>query len=76
MKKSPHWTQMEEHGVIWGTRFLLRIYLLFGRTILQLFLYPVLIYDWLINRQTRQAYLNRLAVFAQSLKLNGSLIWS
>jgi predicted LPLAT superfamily acyltransferase len=34
MKKSLHWTQMEEHGVIWGMGFLLRIYLLFGRTVL------------------------------------------
>jgi predicted LPLAT superfamily acyltransferase len=38
MKKSLHWAQMEEASVIWGMRFLLRIYLLFGRTVLQLFL--------------------------------------
>ncbi|MGZ8237625.1 MAG: LpxL/LpxP family acyltransferase [Methylobacter sp.] len=79
MKKTAHWAQMEERSVIWGMRFLLRIYLLFGRTILQLFLYPVVIYYWLLNRQARQAsraYLNRLAVFAPSLKLHGSLIWS
>jgi len=30
----------------------------------------------LINRQARQDYLNRLAVFAPSLKLHGSLFWS
>jgi len=79
MKKSPHWAQMEERSVIWGMRFLLRIYLLFGRTVLQLFLYPVVIYYWLINWQARQAslaYLNRLAAFAPSLKLHGSLFWS
>jgi predicted LPLAT superfamily acyltransferase len=79
MKESPHWAQLEEWSVIWGMRFLLRIYLLFGRTVLQLFLYPVMIYYWLINRQARQAsqaYLNRLAVFAPSLKLHGSLLWS
>jgi predicted LPLAT superfamily acyltransferase len=70
---------MEERGVIWGMRFLLRIYLLFGRVVLQVFLYPVVSYYWLINRPARQAsqdYLNRLAVFAPSLQLNGSLIWS
>jgi len=70
---------MEEGGVIWGMRLLLRIYLLCGRTVLQLFLYPVVIYYWLINRQARQAsqtYLNRLAVFAPSLKLSGSFLWS
>jgi predicted LPLAT superfamily acyltransferase len=79
MKKILHWTQMEEGGVIWGMRLLLRLYLLFGRTVLQLFLYPVVIYYWLINRQARQAsqdYLNRLAVFAPSLKLRGSFFWS
>lgn len=79
MKKSPHWAQMEERSVIWGMRFLLRVYLLLGRAILQLFLYPVVIYYWLINRQARQgsrAYLDRLAVFAPSLKLRGSLLWS
>jgi len=27
MKKSPHWVQMEEHGVIWGMLILLRSYL-------------------------------------------------
>jgi predicted LPLAT superfamily acyltransferase len=67
---------MEERSLIWGMRFLLRIYLLFGHTVLQLFLCPVVNYYWLINRQARQAYLNRLAVFAPSLKLRGSLFWS
>jgi predicted LPLAT superfamily acyltransferase len=79
MKKSPHWAQMEERGVIWGMWLLLRIYLLFGRTVLQLFLYPIVIYYWLTNRQARQAsqaYLNRLAVYAPSLKLSGSFFWS
>ncbi len=79
MKKSLHWAQMEETSIIWGMRFLLRIYLLFGRTILQFFLYPVVTYYWLLNRQARkssQDYLNRLAVFAPSLKLYGSLFWS
>jgi predicted LPLAT superfamily acyltransferase len=79
MKKSPHWAKMEESSLIWGMRFLLRIYLLFGRTVLQVFLYPVVIYYWLINRQARhasQSYLNRLAVFAPSLQMHGSLLWS
>lgn len=79
MKKTLHWTQIQERGMIWGMWLLLRIYLLFGRTVLQLFLYPVVIYYWLINRQARQAslaYLNRLAVFAPSLKLSGSFFWS
>jgi len=65
--------------MIWGMWLLLRIYLLFGRRFLQLFLYPVVIYYWLTHRQARQAsqaYLNRLAVFAPSLKLSGSFFCS
>lgn len=79
MKTSRHWAQMEERGVIWGMKFLLRVYLLFGRTVLQVFLYPVVIYYWLINgtaRHASQAYLDRLAVFAPDLKLHGGLYWS
>ena len=74
-----HWAQLEERGIIWGMQLLLRVYLLFGRKVLQVFLYPVVIYYWLLNRTARhasQAYLNRLAVFAPELKLHGSLYWS
>ncbi|MFA6053190.1 MAG: hypothetical protein WC762_11425 [Methylobacter sp.] len=79
MKKAAHWAQIEEQGIIWGMRFLLRVYLLFGRTILQLFLYPVVIYYWLMNKPARQAsqkYLNKVAGFAPALKISGSLYWS
>jgi predicted LPLAT superfamily acyltransferase len=79
MKQSPHWAHRKERGVVWGMRFLLRIYLLFGRRVLHLFLYPVVIYYWLTNRQARQAsqaYLDRLSDFAPSLKLTGSFFWS
>lgn len=79
MKAASHWAQMEERGVIWGMRFLLRIYLLFGRAVLQVFLYPVVSYYWLLNRPARRAsraYLDRLAVFAPQLKLHGSRYWS
>ena len=63
----------------WAMWLLLRIYLLFGRGFLQLFLYPVVLYYWLTHRPARQAsqaYLNRLAVFSPSLKLSGSFFWS
>lgn len=79
MKTTIHWAQMEERGVIWGMKFLLRVYLLFGRTILQVFLYPVVIYYWLLNQTARrasQSYLDRLSDFAPSLQLHGSLYWS
>lgn len=67
---------MEERGIVWGMRFLLRVYLLFGRGFLQCFLYPVVVYYWLVNREARQAsrdYLERVAKFAPALGLHGSL---
>ncbi len=74
-----HWAQMEERGVIWGMRLLLRVYLIAGRKVLQVFLYPVVSYYWLVNREARQAsrsYLDRLANIAPELKLSGSLYGS
>lgn len=60
-----HWAQMEERGVIWGMQLLLKIYLWFGRRVLQVFLYPVVSYYWLVKPKARQAsidYLRRVAV--------------
>jgi predicted LPLAT superfamily acyltransferase len=79
MKHSVHWAQFEERSTIWGMRFLLRIYLLFGRTVLQVFLYPIVIYYWLINRSGRrasQSYLSRVAKFTNTSQLYGSLFYS
>lgn len=79
MKQPTHWSQLEERSSLLGMRVLLRIYLLFGRTVLQVFLYPVVIYYWLINRSGRrasQSYLGRVANFTPASKLNGSLLWS
>ena len=59
-----HWAQMEERGIIWGMQALLKVYLLFGRKVLQVFLYPVVSYYWLINSKGRQAslkYLQRIS---------------
>lgn len=50
-----HWAELEERGIVWGMQILLKIYLLFGRTVLHLFLYPVVAYYWLINRKGREA---------------------
>jgi predicted LPLAT superfamily acyltransferase len=61
-----HWAQMEERGIIWGMQVLLKIYLLFGRKVLQAFLYPVVSYYWLINSKSRLAslqYLQRVAPY-------------
>lgn len=79
MKPAAHWSHIEERSAVWGMRFLLRIYLLCGRTVLQVFLYPVVIYYWLTNRagrQASQAYLDRLAAFEPTLPVYGSLLWS
>lgn len=61
-----HWAQVKERGIIWGMQFLLKIYLVFGRKLLQLFLYPVVSYYWLINSNGRNAsrlYLRRVSAF-------------
>lgn len=65
-----HWAQMEERGIIWGMRALLKIYLLFGRKVLQLFLYPVVSYYWLINSKGRRASLQYLQTVAAWLPRN------
>jgi predicted LPLAT superfamily acyltransferase len=73
MKQPIHWAQLEEFSTLWGMRILLRIYLLLGGTVLQVFLYPVVIYYWLINRSGRrasQSYLTRVAKFTPASKLN------
>ena len=71
-----HWSQIEERGVVWGMSFLLKVYLLFGRRILQFFLYPVVSYYWLINSKGRaasQQYLQRVTAYNNSLTINGGL---
>ncbi len=55
-----HWAEVEEQGIVWGIRFLLKVYLCLGRTVLQVFLYPVVSYYWLFNRKARQASLQYL----------------
>ncbi|MGZ5043210.1 MAG: LpxL/LpxP family acyltransferase [Methylobacter sp.] len=76
MKKTSHWADMGEWSMIWGMRFLLRVYLLLGRTVLQWFLYPVVSYYWLANksgREASQAYLKRVAKLSPALNLSGNL---
>lgn len=76
MKKPSHWSDVGEWSMIWGMRFLLRVYLVFGRTVLQWFLYPVVSYYWLANkpgREASQAYLKRVAKLLPKSTLSGSL---
>lgn len=77
MSKSSHWSEMGEWSMIWGMRFLLRVYLLLGRSVLQWFLYPVVSYYWLANKPGRaasQAYLKRVARLSPASDLSGSLL--
>jgi predicted LPLAT superfamily acyltransferase len=67
-----HWAQLEERGIIWGMQVLLKIYLVLGRHVLQVFLYPVVSYYWLTNRAGRQAsrqYLQRVSDYLSELGL-------
>ncbi|MDO9167996.1 MAG: hypothetical protein Q7U18_02715 [Methylobacter sp.] len=76
MKKPSHWADMSEWGLIGGMRFLLRVYLLLGRRVLQWFLYPVVSYYWLVNKSGRaasQAYLQRVAKLSPASNLSGNL---
>ncbi|MGR9044835.1 MAG: LpxL/LpxP family acyltransferase [Gammaproteobacteria bacterium] len=74
-----HWAQMEERGIIWGMQALLKVYLMFGRKILQVFLYPVVCYYWLINAKARQAsvkYLQRVSVYLPDRSIRTGLYGS
>ena len=71
-----HWATIQERGVVWGMRFLLKVYLVAGRRVLQFFLYPVVSYYWLLNRSGRdasRAYLHRVKTFFPDLKLKTGL---
>lgn len=79
MNNTTHWAQIKESGSMWGMKFLLYVYLHFGRLALQILFYPIVICYWFINTQARHAsqnYLNRLTIFAPSLKLHGSFFYS
>ena len=74
-----HWAQIEERGIIWGMQALLKVYLLFGRKVLQLFLYPVVSYYWLTNRKGRQAslqYLQRASAYLPDNRIQTGLYGS
>ncbi|HHJ40464.1 MAG: lipid A biosynthesis acyltransferase [Methylothermaceae bacteria B42] len=71
-KTGMHWAAMEERGVLWGMRFLVGVYLFFGRWPFRVFLYPVVGYYFIVNSRARAAsldYLKHLAEFAPELGL-------
>ena len=74
-----HWATLEENGIVWGMQFLLKLYLLLGRKVLQVFLYPVVSYYWLINTRGRQAsrhYIKRILRYAPDTALQDSALSS
>jgi predicted LPLAT superfamily acyltransferase len=66
-----HWAQLEETSFIWGMQFLLNVYRIFGRRVLQFFLYPVVTYYWLVNSSGRQASLQYLQKVSAYLSEQG-----
>lgn len=65
---SKHWSQTSERKGLWGIRFMVKSYLLFGRSVFNLLLYPVIGYFWLTGSTQRKAstnYLAQLRLFAQ-----------
>ena len=74
-----HWSKIEESGFILGMEFLLKVHLWFGRRILQIFLYPVVSYYWIINKEGRKAsrdYLLKIANYSSDQSINGGLLCS
>jgi len=77
--KVSHWSQIEERGIVWGMHFLLKVYLGFGRKVLQFFLYPIVSYYWLLNSKGRAAsrqYLERISSFKNDSTINSGLLGS
>lgn len=69
-----HWASLEETGILWGMRFMLRVYRLFGRSVFRLFLYPVIAYYFLAGAPARNAsrqYLRRLGNTFPELGITG-----
>ncbi|MEP3244216.1 MAG: acyltransferase [Sneathiella sp.] len=56
-KKSPslHWADVEESGAYWGLKFLALIYRLAGRRVCLVFMFPVLLFFYLILSSARRS---------------------
>lgn len=58
-----HWSQTKERKGLFGIKFILLLYRLFGRKVAQFIMFPVISYFWLTGKKQRQAskdYLNRI----------------
>ncbi|WP_040514629.1 LpxL/LpxP family acyltransferase [Paraglaciecola polaris] len=54
-KTQPHWSKIQENGTVLGIKTLLLVYQIFGRTIFNLVLFPVMAYYYLSNKPAREA---------------------
>ncbi|WP_434779131.1 glycosyltransferase family 2 protein [Neisseria sp. Ec49-e6-T10] len=64
-----HWSKTKERQGLWGMRFLLKSYCLFGSTVFKCLLYPVICYFWLTGsnqKKASEAYLAKIKHFAQT----------
>ena len=55
MNEGKHWSKMQERGTYLGMQILLFIYRLFGRKILSIFLYPVVVYLYFSGGSSKRA---------------------
>lgn len=68
--RSRHWSQASERKGLWGMRFMLKAYRLFGRTGFKILLYPVIIAYWLTGKSQRKAsqqYIKQLKDYTMQL---------
>jgi predicted LPLAT superfamily acyltransferase len=71
-----HWSRLKEQGAgYWRLKFLLKIYQVFGKKIVQLFLYPIVLMIFIFARQTRKSsyrYLDKIYKFKIAKDHNSS----
>ncbi|MBT6830410.1 MAG: lipid A biosynthesis acyltransferase [Rhodospirillaceae bacterium] len=73
-KVSSHWASLEERGVYFGLKAMLLTYRIMGRFGFSLFLYPVILYFFLVNGTARRAsvdFLTHVAAHAEGRKALG-----
>lgn len=71
MSEAKHWSKIQERGTYLGIQTLLFVYRLFGRRVLSVFLYPVVVYLYFTGGASKQAskeYWQRLFAFKKSSK--------
>jgi len=69
MPQAKHWSKVQERGTYLGIQLLLCVYRLFGRKILSIFLYPVVVYLYFTGGASKQAskeYWQRIFAMKQS----------